>query len=72
MLRSSEGLERLAGGIVPGETGRGWECARYDEQVIRLKMDEDTIAYLRAEADSHGMTCSMLLGLIVERWLEFK
>lgn len=70
VLRSPEGLERLAGGIVPGEGGRGWECGRYDEQVIRLKMDEDTIAFIRAEANNHGLSCSALVALIIERWLE--
>ena len=69
VLRSPEGLERLAGGIVPAESGRGWESGIYDEQVIRLRLDEDTVAYVRAEAENQGLSCSALVMRIIELWL---
>lgn len=70
VLRSPAGLERLAGGIVPGECGRGWESGQYNDQVIRLRLDEDTIAYVRAEAENQGLSCSALVARIIEQWLE--
>ena len=69
-LKSPEGLERLANGIVPGEAGRGWESGIYDEQVIRLRLDEPTVCYLRNEAEVQGLSCSALLATIVDWWLE--
>lgn len=69
-LKNPAGLERLAGGIVPGESGRGWESGEYDAQVIRLRLDEPTIAYLRAKAELEGLSCSALVEKIVDYWLE--
>ena len=70
VLRTPEGLERLAGGIVPGESGRGWESGQYDQQVLRIKLDEDLLAYVRAEAENQGLSCSALTARIIENWLD--
>lgn len=51
VCRTAEGLEHLAAGVVPGDGGgRGWERGIYDDQVLRVKLPEDTLAYLYAEA----------------------
>lgn len=68
--RSAQGLERLAGGIVPGESGRGWDAGDYDAQVIRIRLPEDLVSYVRAEAENQGLSCSALVTRIIENWLE--
>jgi hypothetical protein len=70
ILRSADGIERLAGGIVPGESGPGWDSGVYDEQIIRLRLEEDTIAYIRAQSEVEGLSCSALTARIIEQWLE--
>lgn len=72
VLRTAEGLERLASGIVPGEVGRGWESGIYDWQVLRLKLPDDAMAYISAEAENQGLSRSALVTRIIEWWLEEK
>ncbi len=70
ILRSAEGLERLAGGIVPGESGRGWESGNYDEQVLRMRLDEDVIAFVRAIATMQNISASEVVAGIIEAFVE--
>ena len=69
LLRSAEGVELLANGVVPSETGRGWTSGNYEEQVIRLRLPEDSIAFVRAEAVSRGLRPSAFVTQIVEQWV---
>lgn len=67
ILQSAEGLERLSGGIAPL---RQSEVALYQSQVIRLRLDEASIAAVRAIAAGRGISCSALVAEMVDGYLE--
>ena len=67
ICKDAKGLERLAGGIVPG---RLEEIEDYDAQVLRVRMPEATLILLRGEAKRLETSPSLLVAQIVEDWIE--
>ena len=67
ICKDAKGLERLAGGIVPG---RLEEIEDYDAQVLRVRMPEATLILLRGEAKRLETSPSLLVARIVEDWIE--
>jgi hypothetical protein len=67
ICKDAKGLERLAGGIVPG---RPEEIEDYDAQVLRVRMPEATLILLRGEAKRLETSPSLLVARIVEDWIE--
>ncbi len=65
IVRSAEGVERLAGGLDPGTSGRGWEVAGTD-RILRIKLSDEAHATIHALATADGISPSALVGLLIE------
>ncbi|WP_216918807.1 hypothetical protein [Synechococcus sp. CCAP 1479/9] len=68
ICRSADGLERLAGGLDPGTTGRGWEVSGTD-RILRVKLPDDGHAAIHALAATDGISPSQLVALLIEAHL---
>ena len=64
VLRESKGMDRLAGGVY-GETDRD-RIRLYSEQVLRLRLPEETILLVNAVARAREITPSTLVTEIIE------
>ena len=66
ICKDAKGLERLAGGIVPG---RVHEIEDYDSQILRVNLPEDTMILVRGLAARVGGNPSSLVADIIEAWV---
>ena len=66
ICKDAKGLERLAGGIVPG---RPEEIEAYNAQVLRVYLPEDTMILVRGLAARVGGNPSSLVADIIEAWV---
>lgn len=62
--RSTQGLERLAGGLTPDTEGRGWDCS--GRTVVWASLPPDHAAAVHALAKANGISVSSLIGHLIE------
>lgn len=68
ICRSADGVARLAGGLDPGTSGRGWESSGTD-RILRVKLPDEAHAAIHALAAADGITASALVALLIEAHL---
>ena len=67
ICREPEGLRRLSQGITVG-----MPLEVYDEQVLRVRMDQRSIVAIRALAAGRGITPSALVAEVLDAWIEHR